>query len=402
MDAPKAHPAKWSAPILEKIGEVLAAEAPDGGRLLDPFAGVGLPKLRLFAGSGWDVYGVELEPEWGAASDPRCIVGDSTRLPFATDLDLTLRTNVPADVSVKGETTVRAALLHDLCRSFKSPDVTLNAAAAGLKVIAGAADFDLAVLAADEFPAVPRIADAAELVLPEAELHALLRRTAFARSTDEARFVLNGSLIRLAEGKIYVAACDGRRLAVEEAKTAAGKLTGDLNLPGKAVNELLRLLSTNEDKPRKVTLRFNKQAAQFTFGEQTLITKLIEGDYPDFTQIIPAMADGAAMDVNRPELLACVQRVALIAEAVRLEFRPQGLIISSHQSAGKDLLGKSTESMLVGGQTTATTHLATRLLLDALSAAGGEQIHIYPSDTAPIAFHDPASTWLAVIASLKA
>jgi|CZKV01.1.fsa_nt_gi DNA polymerase-3 subunit beta len=332
-----------------------------------------------------------------------------------TDLDVTLRTKIAADILAKGETTCRAGLLHDLVKSFAADHLTLALDKNSLKLVAGEAKFDLAVLPPEEFPALPKLAGAREFNLLEYELQALLHHTTFARSTDDSRLILNGTLIRIVgslrtakvavpvavrkDPGITVCACDGKRLAVEQARTLAPDFSADLILPGKAVTELLRLLSTNEEKPSKVNIQFTDKLASFTFGDHTLITRLMDGSYPNYAQIIPDLTAGVS--VSRPELLACVRRVALITDGVKLEFRPQELLISAHATNAAHQLGKSSESMLAGGDVPATICVAAQLLLESLDAIDAEEIVVYPADETPVAFHDPQTTWLSVIAVLK-
>jgi DNA polymerase III subunit beta len=336
------------------------------------------------------------------------LVADGKNLTLTTtDLDVSLRTQLAADVNLKGQTTVRAALLADLCKSFKADRLTLtvgdgtpadpSADAATLTVTAGSAKFELATLDAGEFPPFTTPADAQTFELLEHELAALLRRTTFCRSTDSKRPILNGTLIRM-DGDTFVAACDGLRLAVEQG--APTTLKADLNLPARATAELLRLLSTDPEKPRKVTVVFNSSQAQFSFGEHLLITKLIEGQYPDYTRIVPTLDDTKIVTVDRPALLSALKRVALIADGVELVFKPKTLHLNSCNSAGEQL-GKSAESLLTTGTVEATAKYATTLLIAALEAVDSEEINLYPSANAPIALHDPTSTWLGVIAAMQ-
>jgi len=332
------------------------------------------------------------------------LVADGKTLTLTTtDLDVALRTQLAADVNVKGQTTVRAALLHDLCKSFKADRLTLTVDGGGdapspvLTLTAGTASFELTTLPVADFPPVSTPAEAQQFELLEHELAALLRRTTFCRSTDSKRPVLGGTLIRM-DGDTFVAACDGLRLAVEQG--APTTLKADLNLPARATAELLRLLSTDPEKPRKVTVVFNAAQAQFTFGEHHLVTKLIEGEYPDYTRIVPTLDDTKIVTVNRPALLAALKRVALIADGVELVFRPKSLHLNSCHSAGEQQ-GKSVESLLTTGTVEATARYATALVVAALEAVEGEEINLYPAANAPIALHDPTSTWLGVIAAMQ-
>lgn len=336
------------------------------------------------------------------------LVADGKTLTLTTtDLAVSLRTQVAAEVHLKGSTTVRASLLHDLCKSFKADRITLtldtgtgDAPATVLKLVAGTAKFELATMDAAEFPAVVEVTEPQSIELLEHELALLLRRTSFCASTDNTdakRAVLTGTLIRM-DSETFVASCDGLRLAVEQG--APTSIKADLVLPARAVAELLRLLSTDPEKPRTIAIQFNTAQAQLTFGEHHLITNLIAGDYPDYTQLIPPLEDSKIVTVNREALLSAVRRVALIADGVELVFKPKSLHINSYDSSGEQH-GKSVENLLTTGNVDVTTHLATSLLVAALEAIQSVEVNLYPSADKPLAIHDPTATWLGVIAAMQ-
>ena len=320
-----------------------------------------------------------------------------------TDLTVALRTSVAADVATAGSATVRAALLHDLVKSFKADKLTLELTGPQFEVLhvsAGEAQFDLATLPAEEFPPLTNPTDGQTFEALEHEFATLLRRTAFCRSTttDPSRAMLTGVILRMDGGDTFVAGCDGLRLAVEQG--APTSLKADVILPSRVVAELLRLLGTDPEKPRKLAVIFNAQQAQFNFGEHTLITKLLEGPYPDYTFIIPPLEEPKIVTVNRAALLAAVKRVGLIADGVELRFNAKRLHLASHHTGGEGL-GKSVEGLVTKGTVEATARFATELLVAALEAIECDEVNLYPATNKPIAIHDPTSTWLGVIAAMQ-
>src|SRR6185503_7195659 len=144
-------------------------------------------------------------------------------------------------------------------------------------------------LSADEFPPLHKFKEDKKVVLPQATVRGMLRKTSFAMSTDESRYVLNGIFLSLKEHKLTMVATDGRRLAlVDEEVDVSEKSQGEFIIPSKAVGELNRLL---QDKG-EIEIRYADNQASFTLkdekGSQILIvTKLIEGNYPNYRQVIP-------------------------------------------------------------------------------------------------------------------
>ena len=158
--------------------------------------------------------------------------------------------------------------------------------------VAGASFYKINGLAAEEFPPLPKFKEDKKVVLPQEKIQGMMKKTSFAISTDESRYVLNGIFISLKEHKMTMVATDGRRLAlVDEDVDISEKSQGEFIVPAKAVNELNRLLQEKGD----VEIRYSDNQASFTLKDDKgssvlLITKLIEGNYPNYRQVIPGEA----------------------------------------------------------------------------------------------------------------
>ena len=337
----------------------------------------------------------------------------STLTLTASDLDISLRLKTAASVIEPGSVTVRAQLLHEIARNTSSDDVTLRlepgrgSTNATLHVECGTVKFQLATVAAGEFPPTPSIVDGTDFTLGEAALHTMFNRTVFATSTDANRFIFNSTLMQL-NGKLNVAACDGRRLGLMTAETLEhDKLS--LVVPARTVRELLRLLDpANEESEVQITASSNM--IRFIFGDHdrvTLISKLIEGEYPDYTRIIPK-SDVAVASIPRVALLRAVELVALVADGVKLDFRQQSVAVqSTHVASDKpDLFGNATDSLLCPCTRALTIKLHAAYLADALRATRSDVVEFYadgPADApATIAMlKSPDEHWLAVIAAMS-
>lgn len=317
----------------------------------------------------------------------------------ATDLDVHLRLRTDAGVKDEGKTTVRAHLLADIAAATTSETITLELKKNTLHVNAGESKFELATLDMDEFPPFPTVKEPVELDVAEAELRAALAATVFAISSDESRYILNGTLLEFNEGKLNVVATDGRRIARKTIEVeGADKLR--FILPAKAVKELLRLLNSDTDQPGRVQIKAGKNQAEFRFGDVVLVTKLIEGEYPNYGQIIPA-AD-TFTPIGRADLLGCVERVNLVADAVTLELGGGSIGIKSCATGEKkDQTGKAADALLCPCKQTVSVSLATRYLMDGLKASSAEEVQMFVATSGLALFEVPADQWLCVIAALK-
>lgn len=330
------------------------------------------------------------------------VANEKTVTLTASDLDLTLRAKVEAVVEDKGEITVPCALLHDIVRSVKGDEVFLDLQRKTLHVACGTSKFKLATIASEEFPAFPRINEPVEFGLAEFELHRLLARTEFAHAVGGERPVLNGALLAVSKGALTVVGCDGHRIAVDSLTLANRGSDAVTIIPAKAAAALLQLLDRTEpdqdDKAAQITVKAGKNGVQFAFGDFTIVTKVIEGNYPAYQKVIPAHKAGEGVVIGRSDLLLAVDLVALVGDTCRLEFRKQTLTILS-DNPKKDAPGEAVESLLIPASKDATIKLAARFLREALSAIDADEIEFHVTDAGPAVITD--GNWLTVIAALK-
>ena len=325
----------------------------------------------------------------------------------ATDLDVHLRVKTEAAISKEGKTTVRASLLHDIIRMADSPEVRLELKGNNLAVECGQAKHNLTTIEPGDFPSFPRV-KAAEgkevtaLTLEDSLFRTLLAETSFASSTEEQRFVLCGNLIKLDGAEIHVVACDGRRIAASSIASPV-KDRADLILPAKTVRELLRLLSSDTDKPNRLQLAIGENQVQFVFGEITILSKLIEGAYPDWNRIIPP--DNNIATLPRAEMLRSVERIALVADDIHLEFTGSALHLKSHGKRGNELVGDATDCLLIASNVKpgvpAECVFSTRYLRDALAATADDSLEFHLAPTRLCLLKAPTRDWRAVIAPVK-
>jgi DNA polymerase-3 subunit beta len=247
-----------------------------------------------------------------------------------TDLEVTIRYGVDAEGAKTGATTLPARRLLSIVRELPVEEILLELDDKNTTSIScGQSFFRILGLPEEEFPPLPKFEGAPSYSLNQGALKEMLRKTSYAASTDETRHVLNGNLVSFKGGKMTVVATDGRRLAmVEHEMEIPREREGELILPTKAVNELLDAL--HDDGPLKILTSKNQVA--FQFDDVLLITKLIEGTYPNYKQVVPSESE-QRIAVDRESLLTAIRRVALLtsekSNSVKLTFAKNNLQVST-------------------------------------------------------------------------
>ena len=235
----------------------------------------------------------------------------------ATDLDIEVVEQVPADIEQDGAVTASAVTLFDIVR--KLPDGTQVGLETGgsdgrLKLSAGRSEFTLAVLPEDDFPNIQQGEGGSGFSVPASDLRRLIDKTRFAMSQEETRYYLNGIYLHAAdEGgakTLRAVATDGHRLARLDAPLPEGAdgMPGVI-VPRKAVLELRRLLDDAEDEVR-VTVSTSK--IRFESGDVVLTSKLIDGTFPDYGRVIPQGND-KIMKVDNASFARAVDRVSTVS-----------------------------------------------------------------------------------------
>ena len=248
----------------------------------------------------------------------------------ATDLEVSVRCAIPAEIEQTGSTTLPAKTLFNIIRELASSDLTIdvddkNSAA----MTSGASFFKILGLPREEFPPLPKFDSGFAYTLDQAVLRDMLAKTAYAASSDETRQFLNGVLLSFKNDKLTAVATDGRRLALNEHELDCPKdQEADLIVPSKAVAELLRGLGSEGT----VKIRAVKNQVSFEFGDMLLLSKLIEGNYPNFRQVIPSQAEHR-IQIERETLFSAVKRVALLtsdrSNSVKLTFSKNKVVVSA-------------------------------------------------------------------------
>ncbi len=236
-----------------------------------------------------------------------------------TNLDLGIRCRIKAEVKEGGSITLPVKRLATIVRELPNVDVAFDTTANHqAKIASGGSNFRIMGIGAEEFPKLPDSADDKSFTLQQGELSGMLSNVSYAQSTDETRYILNGVYFSFKDGKFTLVATDGRRLAlVGREMTIPANSAGAIILPAKTVAELLRLLGKGE----KVKIAFNERRATFQIetGKDAgglvdsifLFSKVVEGNYPNYQQVIPKETH-QRIKLERELFLHCVHRAALV------------------------------------------------------------------------------------------
>jgi len=267
----------------------------------------------------------------------------------ATDLDVTITCAVEASVKKPGATTLPAKKLFGIVRELGTLEIEIETDEKNSTSLrSGSSFFKIKGLGAEEFPSMPNLQEQKSVSIPQEKLRGMLRKTSFAISSDESRYVLNGIFMSLKDHKLTMVATDGRRLAiVDEEVDVSEKNHTEFIVPAKAVNELNRLLTDKGD----VEVRFAGNQAAYTLKDDKgmnlmIVSKLIEGNYPNYRQVIPAEAK-ERIPLGREEFLHALKRAELMTtekqNSVKLSFTRNNLAITANSPE----VGEARETMAI-------------------------------------------------------
>ena len=269
----------------------------------------------------------------------------------ATDLDIEVTESVPAMVGQAGTTTVPAHTLYEIVRKLADgAEVRLeNEGTEQLLVTSGRSRFHLACLSPDSFPDLKSGSFTHTFQVGAALLRELIERTQFAISNEETRYYLNGIYLHTLEVNgvptLRAVATDGHRMARAEAAAPAGaKGMPGIIVPKKTVSEVQKLLD-GADPEAEVSVEVSDTKIRVTLGSVVLLSKLIEGTFPDYERVTPKNND-KQMNVEKASFATAVDRVSTIAsdrggKAVKLSMKEGQLELSvtnpDHGTASEEL-----------------------------------------------------------------
>jgi DNA polymerase-3 subunit beta len=234
---------------------------------------------------------------------------DGLRL-SGTDLDIAVSTTIPASVDQEGAITLPARKLVEIVREL--PSAAIRITSSGEQRVAiecGKSKFKLLGLSKEEFPAFPAVKFEGGWRVPSKDLHKLISHVAFAASTEESRPILNGVLWELKNDRMRMVATNGHRLARMDVPVAGGAgQQADLIVPPKALDQIKRLFATDDE----VEMAKSDNHLGFRSSTTQVFTRLIEGPYPNYEQVIPRENDKIAT-ADKAALSAALRRMSIVA-----------------------------------------------------------------------------------------
>src|SRR6185436_6496505 len=234
---------------------------------------------------------------------------DGLRL-SGTDLDIAVSTTIPASVDQEGATTLPARNLVEIVKELPNAAIRMSSSGEQRATIeCGKSKFKLLGLSRDEFPAFPSVKFEGGWKVAARELQKLISHVAFAASTEESRPILNGVLWELRSDRMRMVATNGHRLArMDVPTTGQGGGQPDLIIPPKALEQIRRLFGGDEE------IEIGKSDNHLGFRSTTtqIYTRLIEGPYPNYEQVIPREND-KSLTADKSALAAALRRMSIVA-----------------------------------------------------------------------------------------
>jgi DNA polymerase III subunit beta len=249
----------------------------------------------------------------------------------ATDMELGLEVGLEGEVDGSGSIVLPGRLLVEVARSLPDGSVTLalREAERDVEITAASSRFHIRTLSADDFPRFPE-SEGEAVQLPAIPLRDTINRVARAASRDEARPVLTGVLVTVEGDEMTMVATDSYRLAVKRTKLESSiPERVEANIPARALRELARLIEAGGEEAVHVWLTRNQ--AIFRIGQVSLSSRLIDGQFPNHSQLLPESYEHE-VKLPRSELLEVTRRVSQLAQrnaALRLSFSEGELVVSA-------------------------------------------------------------------------
>mgnify|MGYP001174421019 CR=1 FL=1 len=291
----------------------------------------------------------------------------------ATDLDISIVTKIPAEITEGGSITVPGRKFAEMVREL--PDTPVEIEVEGVKVIirCDRGVFRLVGIDKEEYPSLPEVPPDQNVTIPASSIQRLIRKTVYAVSKDETHPSLWGAFLRIGGGTVRMVATDAHRLAKTTLPCeVSDTVTEGIIVPPKALNNLSRLIG-DTDSPSRITIGENHVV--FDLENAQLYARLIEATYPDYERVIPS-GNEKTVKVNREVLESAVRRVSVLSNSttrqIRYSVRPGFIELSA---SSHDIGGEAREEVPAEYEGDAMdTAYDFRYLLDVVERIEGEDV----------------------------
>lgn len=318
----------------------------------------------------------------------------------ATDLNIAVTQYIGSKVSEEGATTVPARLTQDFISSLPGGVIDLELEETKLKISTGQHKSTINGTSAEDYPVMPKIKNGQEWKLKSEQLKKALNQTVFAASNDDARPVLTGVNFRSDGGDLFVVSTDSYRLAEKNVGKVSEQI--DVLVPASSLQDLLRILDTSSED---VYITSDDQQIMFKTGDTELVTRLIEGKFPDYKKLLPSKFETSAV-VSKTEFANMTKTSSLFARetggSVVLEIDGDNNEVGIKSLASQ--LGENSAKTSAKTKGSGSITLNSRFITDALNATETEDVFIgFNQKLEPFILKkdDPKSDYKHIIMPLK-
>ena len=302
------------------------------------------------------------------------------------DFELGIRLTIDGDIKEPGTLVVGSRYFQELIRKLPGDTIELYKPEDGnsLTITSGSSEFNLVTLHPDDFSLVEQIHDQDHVNIDSFAMKELIDLTNYAAATDEDRPVFTGALLEIKENEVTMVATDTHRMAVKKI-TIDEPATTSMRaiIPTKTLAEVSRLLPT--DNPAMINIIWNRTQIVFNFESIYIISRLIEGTYPEYEKVIPSQFDSSAV-IDRREFAGAVDRVSLLAKdisynVIRYDWAESNVTLSTQNSE----IGMAKEDVAVEFKGTPfTISFNGRYISDILRHSTGDNIHLFLKQNGPV------------------
>ena len=302
------------------------------------------------------------------------------------DFELGIRLTIDGDIKEPGTLVVGSRYFQELIRKLSGDTIELYKPEDGnsLTITSGSSEFNLVTLHPDDFSLVEQIHDQDHVNIDSFAMKELIDLTNYAAATDEDRPVFTGALLEIKENEVTMVATDTHRMAVKKI-TIDEPATTPMRaiIPTKTLAEVSRLLPT--DNPAMINIIWNRTQIVFNFESIYIISRLIEGTYPEYEKVIPSQFDSSAV-IDRREFAGAVDRVSLLAKdisynVIRYDWAESNVTLSTQNTE----IGMAKEDVAVEFKGTPfTISFNGRYISDILRHSTGDNIHLFLKQNGPV------------------
>lgn len=302
------------------------------------------------------------------------------------DFELGIRLTIDGDIKEPGTLVVGSRYFQELIRKLPGDTIELYKPEDGnsLTITSGSSEFNLVTLHPDDFSLVEQIHDQDHVNIDSFAMKELIDLTNYAAATDEDRPVFTGALLEIKENEVTMVATDTHRMAVKKI-TIDEPATTPMRaiIPTKTLVEVSRLLPT--DNPAMINIIWNRTQIVFNFESIYIISRLIEGTYPEYEKVIPSQFDSSAV-IDRREFAGAVDRVSLLAKdisynVIRYDWAESNVTLSTQNTE----IGMAKEDVAVEFKGTPfTISFNGRYISDILRHSTGDNIHLFLKQNGPV------------------